>query len=286
MDKILSDLLISLVKSSTDTLSFALKDFVELGLYAEKNLGKLLIGTASTLNFDNIFLTCRTIGLALLVMLTIKKFFETYILEENDADTSPFNLLFNFSKAIILVLSFDFLYELLATSTNEITTLLLNSITIENVMDINIVTYLLSSMTTGFFTVIAFVVAIVLYLILYFQFILRGLEMLVLRIAFPFAVSGLLHSNKGSFAPFIRKFIQSAFTIITQIVLAKVSLGLLVSGHLIYGLACTILAVRTPKFLNEFIITSTNGNAFSMYNINATKNLAKSVASLFTKKVA
>lgn len=41
-----------------------------------------------------------------------------------------------------------------------------------------------------------------------------------------------------------------------QIALAKLGVGLMLNGHVFWGLASVILSVKTPKFLQEFMILS------------------------------
>ena len=63
------------------------------------------------------------------------------------------------------------------------------------------------------------------------------------------------------FAPFIKKFFQCAFTVIIQIILAKIDILLLSSAQLIMGIAVLLVALRTPKFLQEFMLISGNGSS-------------------------
>ena len=46
-------------------------------------------------------------------------------------------------------------------------------------------------------------------LILYFSFFKRGAEMLILRLGFPFVVSGWIDSDRGVFKPYIQQFINT-----------------------------------------------------------------------------
>lgn len=276
MEKILSDLINSFITGASDGISFFLKDLVKMGLYIETNTDVVTI-TNSTINFAKLFDICRTFGIILLMLIFLKKGFETYILNtEGDPDVSTIELLKNFIKALITIFLFPFLYDLLANVTIDFSTTLLFGVEATQIDNPNIFTAVLSFLGTSLFISIAGLVAIILYIILYIQFIIRGLEILIMRIGFPIAVCGLLSSNKGSYAPYMKKFIQNAITIVVQVVITKVSILFLLCGNFVFGIASLILALKTPKFLSEFIITT--NNMPSIYSINTAKNLISTAA--------
>lgn len=110
--------------------------------------------------------------------------------------------------------------------------------------------------SAGIFTAIVSLIFFIVFFFLYIQFLMRGLEILILRIGVPLACVGLLDSDRGVFRSYIQKFFQSTLAVIIQIVLAKLGVGLMLNAHVFWGLAAVILSVRTPKFLQEFMIIS------------------------------
>ena len=62
----------------------------------------------------------------------------------------------------------------------------------------------------GLVTAIFGLVFVIVYFILYFQFLMRGLEILILRVGIPLACVGLIDNDKGVFKPYMSKFFQSA----------------------------------------------------------------------------
>lgn len=61
----------------------------------------------------------------------------------------------------------------------------------------------------GLVTAISGMVFVIVYFILYFQFLMRGLEILILRVGIPLACVGLLDNDKGVFKAYLNKFFQS-----------------------------------------------------------------------------
>ena len=108
---------------------------------------------------------------------------------------------------------------------------------------------------------------------------MRGMEILILRMGVPIACTGLMENDKGVFGPYMKKFFQSALTVVVQISLAKMSVGLMINSHVFWGIAAMMLALKTPKFLQEFMITTSAGGSpmNTVYHTTRLVQMAKSV---------
>ena len=102
--------------------------------------------------------------------------------------------------------------------------------------------------------------------LLYFQFLTRGFEMLILRLGIPFASIGLLNANQGAFKGYIQKFINNAFTIIVQLLLVQFAIILLNGGHFVLAFTASSIALRTPAMLQEFMISAGGGSTSGKVN--------------------
>ena len=98
----------------------------------------------------------------------------------------------------------------------------------------------------------------------------------------PIACVGLVDNDKGVFKPYMTKFFQAMLTVIIQIALSKLGVGLMLNMHILWGIACMMLALRTPKFLQEFLVTTGGGggnlinNAYhSVRLVQMVRNVAK-----------
>ena len=123
--------------------------------------------------------------------------------------------------------------------------------------------------SAGIVTAIFGLVFVISYFMLYFQFLMRGLEIMILRIGMPMACVGLLDNDKGIFKTYINKFFQSTLAVVLQICLCKMGVGLMlnvgINMNVFWGLACMILAIKTPSFLREFLVP-TGGGAGGVIN--------------------
>ena len=106
--------------------------------------------------------------------------------------------------------------------------------------------------------------------------------MFVLKLGFPLACIGLVDSDKGVFAPYIKKYFQSILTVIIQIALVKIAIMLVITNQYIDATALLLVAMRTPKFLQEFLITATNGGAVNsaIHTTSKTIELTKQISSI------
>jgi hypothetical protein len=235
-------------------LAFAnslLNDLVPIALHAEWYM-ETLLGTDGISEVFEIFFG---FGVSLIVLKFLKKGFEQYILwTEGDADSDPLILLTGFFKALAIAVSFPTLYGWLAEIIEELTDQLINSIS--NGMETDFTSVITGISSAGLFTAIVSLIFFICLFLLYLQFLTRGLEIFILRVGLPLACVGLMDSDNGVFRTYIQKFFQSTLAVLVQIVLAKMGVALMLNTHVFWGLAALLLALRTPRFLQEFIIVS------------------------------
>jgi len=250
------DLIQSFIGGSFDTLKGLLQNMANMVFYIEKELALASDGLQG-FDFNNIFRVVYIFASLLLIMIFIKKLIETYFFwQSGDPDTNPVQVVVRFIKAIVIMICFGWCYDIFITIMNEFLTALSNGIVAPN-QDIG--TLLQSQMQGGIFTAIACLFMLILLLSIIFQFITRGLEMLILRIAIPLACVGLINSDGGAFTGYIKKFMQNTFTVIIQVILVQLAILLMANGQMIYAIATGLVATRTPAMLNEFMISSSAG---------------------------
>ncbi|MDL2233522.1 DUF6102 family protein [Ruminococcaceae bacterium OttesenSCG-928-L11] len=262
MEYILVILIVALLNGAIAYIDTLLTEIVPLTLYAEQYMSTLAgVDLAQTM-FDILF----GFGVSLIVLKFLKKGFETYTLwTDGDADEEPLSLLTNFFKAMAVAVCFPTIYGWLGQIVEELTGDLLNAIGAATAYDWAAWVSGISSL--GLVTAIFGLVFIICYFILYFQFLMRGLEIMILRIGVPVACVGLLDNDKGVFKAYSQKFIQSTLSVVVQIALSKLGVGLMLNMHVFWGVACMILAIRTPKFLGDFLISTGGGGGGVVNNV-------------------
>ena len=258
-----------------DTL---LEGIVPMALHAEDYLDTLL-GTNGISGIFDIFFA---LGVSLIVLKFLKKGFERYILwTEGDADTDPLILLTGFFKALAVAISFPTMYSWLAEVISDLTSQLITTIAGDMKTDFSLIVTGIS--TAGIFTGIISLIFFICFFMLYIQFLTRGLEILILRVGLPLACVGLMDNDNGVFRSYIQKFFQSTIAVVVQIVLAKLGVALMLNTHVFWGLAALILALRTPKFIQEFLIISNSQSGGMMNKIYSSARIYQMGKAVFKK---
>ena len=278
MEYILVLLIVALLNGAIAYIDTLLTDIVPLSLYAEQYMSTL----AGVALFQSLFDILFGFGVSLIVLKFLKKGFETYVLwSDGDADEEPLALLTNFFKAMAVAVCFPTLYGWMAAIIEDMSGKLLEAIGTATAFDW--AGWVSGISTMGLVTAIFGLVFVIVYFILYFQFLMRGLEILILRVGIPLACVGLLDNDKGVFKAYLNKFFQSTLAVVIQIALSKRGVGLMMNMHVFWGVACMILAVKTPRFLQDFLITTGGGGGGAIVNnvyhsvrlVQMAKNLSK-----------
>ena len=279
MEYVIMLLIGAILTGCLEYVNTLLDGLVPIALHAEDYMDTLL-GTSGISGIFDIFFA---FGMSLIILKFLKKGFERYILwTEGDADTDPIILLTGFFKALAVGICFPTLYGWLAEIVSDLSNELITMISKDMATDFgSIITGITSA---GIFTGIISIIFFICFFMLYIQFLTRGLEILILRIGLPLACVGLMDNDNGIFRSYIQKFFQSTMAVLVQIVLAKLGVALMLNTHVFWGLAALLLALRTPKFLQEFLIVSGGQGGGGMMNkVYSTARIYQMGKSVFTK---
>jgi hypothetical protein len=255
-------LIAALLNGAIAYIDSLLTNIVPITLYAEQYMT-----TVSGTNIaDTLFNILFGFGVSLIVLKFLKKGFETYILwSDGDADEEPLSLLTNFFKALAVAVSFPTLYQWMAAIVGEMTDKLLAAV--GEATGYSWQAWVSGISSAGLVTGIFGLIFIICYFMLYFQFLMRGLEIFILRVGVPLACVGLIDNDKGVFKAYLTKFFQSMLAVVVQIVLSKLGVGLMLNMHVFWGVACMVLAIRTPRFLQDFLVTTGGGGGGIINNV-------------------
>ena len=290
LDKLLELLCAPVINDSAAWLGRMFNDLALLSLYIENSISVIFESdtvSAMSPNADlvnkaaNIMSTamstlqkvCLGMAVSMIILKFFKKGFETYVLwTDGDPDADPLLLTTNFFKALAMAMSFPVLYGYLADITQAFSDKVKNACTVDSVFDV------VTVMGSGLFYIIGLLVALILLLVLYLQFVKRGVEMFVLRLAIPIGCVGLLDSDHAMYKAMMQKLYQCAATIVVQVGLAQLALSVILAGHAIIGIAVVTAALSTPKFLQEFMVPSSSGiNSATIYQVSRMFQMAKGV---------
>ena len=89
---------------------------------------------------------------------------------------------------------------------------------------------------------------------------------------------GLLNSDEGVFPEYIRGFLMTAFTLVTQLCMMNLSILVTINGHLIYAIAIAVVSVNTSTILGKYMIKP-NGSI-----INSAGNTMRNLRALLPRR--
>ena len=282
MGELLSNLIISIISSAEGLINSVFDNLMDTCFNAEANLTQIV--GVQILDFSEVKKIILTFSISLIILKFLKKGFDTYIMwTEGDQETLPTTFILYFIRAIVVALSFNTLYDWIINVAKDLANQLLVALDISN--QAGLTQNLASVASIGITSCIFALIGLVMLFILYIQFIVRGIELFVLKLGFPLACVGLVDSDKGVFAVFIKKFYQVALTVVVQIVLVKLAMLLLISTQVINAVAVMFMAIKTPKFLQEFTLTTGGGSGISgaIHNTSKTIELSRQIRMLVNK---
>lgn len=226
---------------------------------------------------NSIMSVTTSVGIGLIVLKFLIKGFQVYVLwTDGDPDSSPVLLLTNFVKAMVIAICFPVLYTFMVDVAQD-----LYKRSVGSMAGFNLTAQLEGGLGANLFGAICGIGMSVCFLILYFGFIGKGLEMFILRAGVPIACVGLVDADGGVFRNYLMMFFKCLLTIIVQLLLLSIAASLAISIHPIVSIAAMIAAVRTPRFLAEFMVPSTGGG-FSQKIYTAT-HIGSSIARIARK---
>ena len=280
MTDMLVELIQNFISGSESTLNSLFKSMLNLVFFIEREL--MYIPTEQSfvginrIDFNEIYQIVFNYATYVLVIVFIAKAIKTYFLmREGDNEQNPMQLVIGMLKAVIVVICFKAIYSIGVGIVGEFLNSILDVMSIKGT---NLATALSNNIQGGIFTAIACLVLLICWLLLICQFIMKGIELLVMRIGIPFASIGLLNSDEGVFPDYIRSFVMTAFTVVVQLALLNLSIVTLLTNKLIYGIAIAVVAVNTPTIMGKYMIKPTASP------IHAIGNTARSMRALIPRK--
>ena len=190
MEVILVLLIVAVLNGAVAFIDSMLADLVPMTLHADQYMTAASGGSM----VDVLFQILLGFGVSLIILKFLKKGFECYVMwTDGDPDSEPTQLIIRFVQAIAVAVCFPVMYGWLADITESLTNQLITAIGASTNYDWQAWVNGLSS--AGLVTAIFGLVFVICYFILYFQFLMRGVEIMILRIGLPLACTGLLDND-------------------------------------------------------------------------------------------
>ena len=249
----ISDVINEAIAWFSDMLSGALAHMLHIEKLMAENGGALTAG-----DLTNMYNYIYTMAMSLVILKFLFKGFSIYILwRDGDADSSPQSMLVGAAQAVVVAVAFPALYDIMASVTLTFASTLMGYIGIGEAK-----LGMLSSLhfaTNGIIELSFVLVYLVMYAFMYIKLLSRGFELLILRLGVPFACTGLIDSDLGIFKSYMQIFWKAMFTSVIQVSLLSFSVSIVVSGHVIIGIAAIVTAFATPAMMQQILLAVGRG---------------------------
>lgn len=274
----LVELIQNFIGGAESTLNSLFNSMLNLVFFIERELTYIPEGqvlSVSKVDFNSIYKIVVDYATYLLVIVFIVKAIKIYfMMRDGDNEQNPIHLVIGMLKAVIVMICFKEIYSIGVGIVSSFLNSILNVINIDSM---NLAEALSNNIQGGIFTAVACLVLLICWLLLICQFIMKGIELLVMRIAIPFATIGLLNNDDGVFPDYIRSFLMTAFTLVIQLSLLNISIVTLMTNKLIYGIGIAVVAVNTPMIMGRYMVKPSGSP------INAIGNTARSMRALIPR---
>lgn len=227
-------------------LQDAMGNLMRSGFFIEQ----IPIADGTKLSPENVSRALTAMYLIAIILLALKlvwKGFKVWILwRDGDSDTSPWEMFQHSVYALIVALAFPMLYEIVVNIVMQITMKAAGAIggnPSKNVMQLALILLWPGYWESlGFVAVVMGVVYIVVFIIISFQVLKRGVEMLIFRLGVPLAVAGLVDSDGGIWKTYLQIFIQQLIITAIQDFLLRFSIAL-ITAHTLFGMLLAVIFV-------------------------------------------
>lgn len=185
----MADMLVELIQKFIDgseaTLNSLFKSMVNLVFFIERELNSIQIEGGMKIDFNGIYQVIFSYACFILVIVFIAKLIKIYFLQtDGDAERNPIHLIVGMLKAVIVMICCKEIYDLFVGIVNNLLSSILGAMPIKSV---SLAETLSGNIAGGIFTATACLILLITWLVLICQFIMKGIEMLLMRIGIPFA---------------------------------------------------------------------------------------------------
>jgi len=280
LESILTDLISSIIGGADTVINSAFNGLMDMCFKGEEYLTSNF-GT-EVISFSNLKAVILSFAISLIVLKFLKKGFDMYVMwTDGESDTPPLTYIVYFVRAIVVALCFTILYEWIIDIATALGQNMLSAMNLAE--NISLTTAIANIATSGLFTAIVALIALILLFVLYIQFLMRSLEIFILKLGFPLACVGLVNPDGGVFKSYFEKLIKSVLTVLVQIILCKIAIVLIMNVKMLYGIASIILAIKTPKFIQEFML---GGGSGGISNVIVTTSKTMELSSQIKRKLS
>ena len=178
----LVELIQKFIDGSDATLNSLFKSMVNLVFFIERELNNIQVQSGNKIDFNGIYQIVFNYACFILVIAKLIKIY--FLQNDGDAEKNPIHLIIGMLKAVIIMICCKEIYDIFVGITSSFLNSILGAMPVKTA---SLSEILSGNISGGIFTAVACLVLLITWLVLICQFIMRGIEMLLMRMGIPFA---------------------------------------------------------------------------------------------------
>lgn len=258
-----------ITKNINEFLVESLRNFCNFIAGSINGMFNLAVNACDTNELRGVFGVTSGIAITLVVAMVLKQILTVYVLEtDGDPDADPLQLLVKAAQAIALISCNGAIFDLLLEMSTRFTTDVTHGVDVSSAIGI-IRNLAFEGITDSGLIILPLflIVLIVFMIILGIKAGLRGIELSLMKIAFPIFCVDLIGTNKERWNNFLASYLVTFFGYALQILCLKVFITSLRGGETLTSYAVALgwlfMAIKTPEWLQKFVYTTGIGRSVS-----------------------
>lgn len=275
IEDLLTDITVIIIDQFLTVLEEIFGSLISTSFFIEAFPG--LSGTPLTANAVSAAMNALYgILILLLVAKLLFKGWKVYVLwRDGESETPPGEMVVGAVIAILISIAFPTLLKVCVNTVEWILDTVSDAMFGQAVSDArslttSVIASLAEAPSLGIVSVVCALVYIILYIVMLFVSLKQGGEMLLFRLAVPFAAVGWVDSDGGAWKPFIQAFFRQIATVLVRYFFIYLSVRLIAGGtisSLVIGIAFLVIALSTPQILAQFMVTGRGGITQKLYTV-------------------
>lgn len=232
-------------------------DFVSDGINA---LFELAVNACNTSEISGAVGVTSGVAVTLVIAMVLKQILTVYVLEtDGDPDSDPLQLLVKAAEAIALISCNGMIFDLLLRMSTALTADIVGSVNLTGVT--GVIRNAIGSMTTGNVILPLFMIFIIIcVIILGIKAGIRGVELSLMKIAFPFFCVDLIGTGRERWNNFFASYLVTFFGYTLQVFCVRVFITAFSGGETLASYAVAMgwlyMAIKVPEWLQKYVYST------------------------------
>ena len=215
--------------------------------------------------FEKIYSLSTSIAMSLLILMTLFKGFNTYILwKDGNPEENPIEIIVRYLFAIAMILCFKEIYNIFGNIVEEILNKIQELMAVSTRSDESFFTNLFNSSLGWAFIIIFIIIYIVQLAKAMITTLSKGIELFILRLGFPLACVNAVSTQASTFHSYTSSFVKAFFSVIVMKLLVSLSVTIIFNNPNPFGLAWSIASLvmvnKGSGLINQFIVPVQGGS--------------------------